>query len=314
MEVTHYSGPTGLTERKEKPAQKVELMKSPKDLFARYTIEDIKDWKSLDLYYLMGFSQEDAKMYTEEKFKVAFRKQAKLFHPDKLLSCKIEDGGASFIALTKAHEVLSNPHKRRLYDFIAFDETIPADKEYTTEEFFSVFDEAFTRNSVFSAKPYTVSLGNIDSKDADIVAFYKFWQNFESIRAFEFLCKDEDYQSREMRRQAAAENKQLLDEKKMKDNQRIRSLVALAIKYDPRVNKESKAKPKQEITFDSDGWKNTEVEALTKIAAKTPIRTKNRIDIIFSALSRFAPSRNKRDVQAKLLKIDASLQKNTQRK
>ncbi|KAI5165299.1 DnaJ-like protein subfamily C member 2 [Nematocida sp. AWRm78] len=314
MKVTHYYGPTGLSERKPVQAKTVEKMKTPRDLFEKYTIEDIKDWKTLDLYYLMGFTQEEAKEYTEANFRDAFKRQAKLFHPDRLLSCKIDDGGASFIALTKAHEVLSNPHKKKLYDFIAFDETIPEDRDYTDEEFFAVFDEVFTRNSVFSVKPYTVSLGDLSSKDSDIVAFYKFWQNFESIRAFEFLCKDEDYQSREMRRQAAVENKQLLNEKKAEDNQRIRKLVTLAIKRDPRVNKENKAKPKQEITVDSDGWKNTEVEALTKIATKTPPRTRNRIDVIFSALSRFAPTRSKKDVQAKLLKVDAAIQKLSKKK
>ncbi|KAI5192043.1 DnaJ-like protein subfamily C member 2 [Nematocida minor] len=315
MSVTSYTGQRTFRDMPKKQIKKTqEKMKSPKELFSKYSVDEIKDWKSLDLYYLMGITQEETKSYTEADYKDAFKKQAKLFHPDRLLSCKIEDGGASFIALTKAHETLGNPHKKRLYDFIAFDESIPIDKEYTAEEFFSTFDEVFERNLAFSTKPCSLSLGDLNSKDAEIVSFYKFWQSFESVRSFEFLCNDEDYQSREMRRHAAVQNKKMLDEKKSDDNQRIRKLVALAIKHDPRVNKESKSKPKENITVDADGWKSTEVDALTKIAAKTPARTRNRFEVVFSALSRFAPSRTKKDVQAKLLKIDALLQKTQAKK
>ncbi|KAH9386090.1 DnaJ-like protein subfamily C member 2 [Nematocida major] len=310
MRVTHYTGPRTHKESARKSTKKGQApLKTPKDLFERYDLDDIKNWKSLDLYYLLGIDPEEAQSYTETKYKEAFRKQAKMFHPDRLLSCKIEDGGLSFIALTKAHEVLSNPHKRRLYDFVAFDEAIPEDRDYTNEEFFCTFTEIFERNSRLSSKPCTVVLGDLNTKDSDIVAFYKFWKNFESIRTFEFLCNDEDYQSREMRRHAAAQNKKMLDEKKMEDSQRIRKLVSLAIKHDPRVNKESKGKPKEEVTIDEDGWKSTEVDALTKIAIKTPARTRCRLDVIFSALSRHAPTKSKKDVQTKLLKVDAAIQK-----
>lgn len=310
MRVTKYTGQRTYKEPvKQKKRNAKEPLKSPKDLFVKYSLEEIKDWKSLDLYYLMGVTQEEAQGYTDSHYKDLFKRQAKLFHPDKLLSLQIEDNGLSFIALTKAYETLSNQHKRRLYDFVAFDEVLPADREYTAEEFFDEFTEAFERNSIFSSKPYTVKLGTIDTKDAEIVAFYKFWQNFDSIRSFEFLCSDEDYQSREMRRHAAQQNKQMLDEKKAEDNQRIRRLVSLAIKHDPRVNKESKKKEKKDVAVDADGWKSTETEALTKIASKTPARTRNRFELIFSAVSRHAPGKTKKEVQAKLLKIDAALQK-----
>lgn len=312
MRVTHHTGPRKLKEIPKNHHAKTktkEALKTPKDLFDKYSVEEIKDWKSLDLYFLMGITQEDAKAYTELDYKEAFRKQAKLFHPDRLLYCKIEDGGASFVALSKAYDVLSNPHKKRLYDFIAFDESIPEDREYSPEEFFRVFSECFDRNLGFSTKATTLRLGDLTTKDSDVLAFYKFWQNFESLRSFDFLCREDDGQSREMRRHSAAQNKEMLDEKKSEDNQRIRKLVALSIKHDPRVNKDKKNQKKEPVTVDSDGWKNTEVDVLTKIAEKTPTRTRNRIELIFSAVSRYMPARNKREVQAKLLKIDAAIQK-----
>lgn len=310
MRVTKYTGQRTFKEPiKSHRKTPHESLKSAKDLFIRYSLDEIKEWKSLDLYYLMGITQEDSYSYTESNYKDIFRKQARLFHPDRLISLKIEDNGLSFIALTKAHETLSTPHKKRLYDFIAFDESIPVDKEYTPEEFFATFEEVFRRNLIFSSKPCALTLGNMDTKDTDIVSFYRFWQNFDSVRSFEFLCNDEDYQSREMRRHAAQQNKEMLDEKKAEDSKRIRKLVSLAIKHDPRVNKESKSKEKKEITVEADGWKSTETEALVKLAQNTPARTRNRFELIFSALSRYAPSRTKKEVQAKLLKIDAALQK-----
>lgn len=282
-----------------------ETLTKAEDFFKKYSVDQIKDWKSLDLYFLMGLDSEKED-HTENELKDAFRKQAKLFHPDKLVSKNIDDNGATFIALSRAYQTFTNPQKKRQYDCIAFDESIPEDRAYSAEEFFLEFGPAFQRNAKYSRKPYTVCLGHADSPDEHVVSFYKFWQSFESTRSFEFLCEDEDCQSREMRRQVQKKNKEVLDEKKQQDNVRIRKLINLSIKHDPRVNKNAKKQaPAEPETIDADGWKSSEVAALAKLAKQYPRGMKNRLDIIFSGFARHS-RRTKREMQGKLLKIDNS--------
>ncbi|OAG29941.1 DnaJ -like subfamily C member 2 [Nematocida displodere] len=285
-----------------------EIIKKPSDLFAKYTLDQIKNWKCLDLYSLMGLSQEGSSSLTEAQFKNAYRAQAKLFHPDMLTAYKIDDGGASFIALTRAHQTLSNPIKKKQYDCVVFDETMPEDREYLPEEFFAAFSEVFDRNSIYSVKPYKVSLGDLETTSNDLSLFYKFWQSFESSRSFEFLCEDEDCLNRDARRHVARQNKETLDQKKSEDNLRIRKLVNMAIKHDPRLKKKNAA-PAKPVTVGADGWKSTEVDALTKLAKTYPASTKNRVDVIFTMFARFFNTRQKREVHIKLVKIDAELKK-----
>ncbi|KAI5171979.1 DnaJ-like protein subfamily C member 2 [Nematocida sp. LUAm3] len=315
MNITLYNGPKALAEITGMIHEiEQKRIKHPRELFEKYTKEQIKNWKGVNLYYLLGITQEQASEFTEIQFKDAFRKQAKLFHPDRLRAMNIQDEGVSFIALGKAHQTLSNPIKRKQYDCIIFNEALPENKEYTDKEFFITFGEAFEKNSKFSTKPYIVSLGSLNSSEEQVVAFYKFWQNFDSNRVFDFLCEDEDCSSREMRRHIAKQNKEMLQEKKAQDNMRIRKLVNLAIKYDPRVNKNQKnSAPKAPVTVDADGWKSTEVSALTKLASSYPLNTRNRVEIIISSFSRHSPSRQRREIMGKLLKIDTQL-KNASKK
>ncbi|KAI5185741.1 DnaJ-like protein subfamily C member 2 [Nematocida homosporus] len=306
MDIIRFTGQSSLVEIENQPPISKPKLKHPKELFARYTVEQISNWKSIDLYYIMGIDPNEAQTFTESQFKDAYKKQAKLFHPDRLAACGLQDGGASFIALSKAHQTLSSPTRKRQYDHAVFDESLPDDREYTPVEFFRVFGEVFVRNSVLSGKPYTVSLGNLDTIDSDVVSFYKFWQAFESIRSFEFLCESEDCPNRELRRHVANQNKELLQAKKAEDNMRIRKLVNLAIKHDPRVNKKSKQQgPSTPVTVDADGWKSTEMEVLTKIAKTYPKTTRGRVDLIISMFLKKFPSRQKREVLVKLLKLEA---------
>ncbi|KAI5179575.1 DnaJ-like protein subfamily C member 2 [Nematocida sp. AWRm80] len=309
MSIVQYKGAKSLASvEKTAKNKKKSILKDVAELFTKYSVPQIKNWKSLDLYYLMGLDSEMSHTYTERDVKEAFRKQARLLHPDKLSSMNINDEGAAFIALTRASQTLTNPIKKRQYDCIAFDEELPEDRPYDANEFFAVFSKEFERNSVFSIKPYTVSLGNIDTPEAQVVSFYKFWQNFESSRVFDFLCQDEDCQNREMRRQMAAQNKEMLNQKKSEDNLRIRKLVSLSIKHDPRVNK-SKT-PAEEVVIGADGWKSTEVSLINKLLAQFPTTTRNRSEIIFSSFSRQFPKRSKREFLSKFMKLDMEARKN----
>jgi len=302
MELVHYRGKPSAKREAEKREKKIrEKMSEAADLFRRYSLDQIKSWKSLDLYYLLGTTEEEAENLTESQFKEIFRKRARMFHPDCLKLINIQDNGLSFIALTKAHYTLSSASRRRLYNHAAFDEELPEDREYMPEEFFEVFSDVFRRNEVFSAKEGGFSLGDQTTPESEVVAFYKFWQGFESSRVFDFFCEDEDCTSRESRRHIAQQNKEMLDRKKAEDNRRIRKLVSLSIKHDPRIKK---VKQSAEVTVDADGWKSTEVERMVQLLKMYPASLKNRQEIVFSNFSKYFPNKEKKDVLKKIIKIE----------
>jgi curved DNA-binding protein CbpA len=75
---------------------------------------DIFDWSEADLYMIMGVSRDaDA-----EAIRKAFRKLAKLHHPDRypLDSAERMTAATRFKALAEAHEILSDPGQRAAYD------------------------------------------------------------------------------------------------------------------------------------------------------------------------------------------------------
>jgi len=65
--------------------------------------------KGADFYAILGV-EEDA---DKEALKKAYRAKSLEFHPDK---CKEEDCQAKFIEASNAHEVLTDPEKRKTYD------------------------------------------------------------------------------------------------------------------------------------------------------------------------------------------------------
>lgn len=75
---------------------------------------DIFDWSEADLYMIMGVSR-DAET---EVIRKAFRKLAKLHHPDRypLDSPERVAAAGRFKALAEAHEVLCDPARRSTYD------------------------------------------------------------------------------------------------------------------------------------------------------------------------------------------------------
>lgn len=62
-----------------------------------------------DYYNLLGISTNA----TESEIRAAYRKKAKLYHPDVN---KSPDAHALFVLLTTAYETLINPHKRERYN------------------------------------------------------------------------------------------------------------------------------------------------------------------------------------------------------
>ena len=63
------------------------------------------------LYDLLGV----AKTATEEEIKKGYKKQALRWHPDRNPN-NLEEADKRFKKIAEAHEVLTNPEKRKIYD------------------------------------------------------------------------------------------------------------------------------------------------------------------------------------------------------
>ncbi len=82
-----------------------------------------------------------------------------------------------------AYEVLMNPKKKRSYDSKdSFDDSIPSSSDVTSdEEFFTVFEEVFTRNAKWSAAGNVPALGNPSSPWREVERFYNFWCALDEV-------------------------------------------------------------------------------------------------------------------------------------
>jgi DnaJ family protein C protein 2 len=125
---------------------------------------DPKEWKKHDYYKVLGLSHLRHKANAEQ-IKWAHRKKVLKHHPDKKASSTATEAekksaflagvnlntndDAFFKCISKAHEVLSNPEKRRQFDsvdpaFLEAEEELPGEKEakvsfsYRVRVFFEV--------------------------------------------------------------------------------------------------------------------------------------------------------------------------------
>jgi DnaJ family protein C protein 2 len=188
---------------------------------------------------------------TADDIKKAFRHAALKYHPDKLAASGMsqEEATEMFKKVNLAHDVLSDPKKRRAYDSQEpFDDTIPKASDIETdEEFFSVFSDVFQRNSKWSRTIKTPPLGSMKSNWNEVDRFYKFWYDFRSWRDFSYLDEydPEEAESREEKRWMEKKNAKHRQKKEREEQARINNLVDLAYKLDPRIRKRKEEEQKE---------------------------------------------------------------------
>ncbi|KAJ2925319.1 hypothetical protein H1R20_g11772, partial [Candolleomyces eurysporus] len=220
---------------------------------------DPKEWKKHDYYKVLGLSHLRHNA-TQEQIKFAHRKKVLKHHPDKKASSTAPTSTSAFLTgvnlntnddaffkcISKAHEVLSNPEKRRQFDsvdphFMDLEEDMPTAAETKSKnfEFFKTFTHVFDLYSRFSKVQPVPGLGHIDSTKEEVEGFYDFWYNFDSWRSFEWMDKEvnEGSDSRDDKRYTEKKNKTERARRKKEDIAKVRGLVDLALSVDPRIKR-----------------------------------------------------------------------------
>lgn len=207
---------------------------------------DPVEYRKHDLYKVLGLEKQRW-LATPEEMKAAYRRRVVKHHPDKLkqnprvrttvANPNLEDD-SFFKLIQKAWQVLTDPGRKADYDAFdpTFDETLPEDREYATEEeFIAAFAPVFARNARFSKKQPVPSMGDPGSSRAEVESFYSFWINIESWRRFEWMDEDEPAgtDNRADKRWHEKKNKAKRDARKKEDNARLIRLVETAMKRDP---------------------------------------------------------------------------------
>lgn len=255
---------------------------------------DPKDWKEQDHYAVLGLSKYRY-LANDEQIKRAHRKKVLKHHPDKKASSGNVNDDAFFKCIQKAHEVLSDPVRRRQFDSV--DEGIPDDVPDEDEkgDFFTLYAPVFKRESRFSNTKPVPQLGDADSTKADVEGFYDFWYNFDSWRSFEYLDKEEGggTDSRDDKRYQERKNKAERARRKKEDIARLRKIVDQTLGLDPRIKKF-----KQEEKAQKNAKKN-EREREAKLAEENRIR----------AAAEAKVAAEKAEAEAKLAREDAKKQK-----
>ena len=198
--------------------------------------------KDVNLYKLLGVSES----CSGDDVKKSYRKLVLEKHPDKLgqfeSPAEEEKARAEFLQIQEAFEVLSDERNRRMYDSsLPCDDTIPSEKQIgSPADFFGQFGDAFRRNERWSVVRPIPELGSEESDRASVEVFYDFWFNkFESWRDFSHHDEHDlkQSESRDERRWMEVQNARIRKKRIAEEVSRVRRLVDLAYKLDPRVRR-----------------------------------------------------------------------------
>ncbi|KAH3674696.1 hypothetical protein WICMUC_003112 [Wickerhamomyces mucosus] len=232
---------------------------------------DPRDWKTADLYSVLGISHLRFRA-TEDQIRRAHRKQVLKHHPDK----KGEKGGLDqdgfFKIIQKAYETLLDPTKRQQYDSVDEGANVAPPAKGSDYDFFEAWGPFFEAEGRFSKKQPVPSLGDINTEKATVEGFYSFWYKIDSWRTFEFLDEDvpDDSANRDHKRYVERKNVAARKKRKTEDNSRILDLVARAIAEDPRIKlfKEAEKKEKERKKWEREAGSRAAAEAKAKKEAE----------------------------------------------
>lgn len=239
---------------------------------AELLAHDPRDWKTADLYAVLGLSKLRYKA-TEDQIRRAHRKQVLKHHPDKKSAVGGLEQDGFFKIIQKAFEIMLDPSKRMQYDSVDENANVPPPAPKTNYDFFEGWGPYFESEARFSKKTPVPLLGTMESSEQEVTAFYNFWGKFDSWKTFEFKDEDvpDDTANRDHKRYV--ERKNLANRKKLKqeDNKRIIATLERAHAEDPRIKlfKEQARKEKDRKKWERDaGSRQAAEEAAAKKAAE----------------------------------------------
>lgn len=239
---------------------------------AELLAHDPREWKSADLYAVLGLSHLRWKA-TEDQIRRAHRKQVLKHHPDKKSAAGGLDQDGFFKIIQKAFETMLDKTKRLQYDSVDENAVVAPPAPKSEYDFFEAWGPVFESEAHFSKKQPVPSLGNADASKEEVDAFYKFWGAFDSWKTFEFKDEDvpDDTANRDHKRYI--ERKNISNRKKLKveDNKRIIEMVLRAQAEDPRIRKfkEEAKKEKERQKWEREaGSRKAAEEAAAKKAAE----------------------------------------------
>lgn len=234
FQATKHAAPKPSQEEESTEAATIGVqIRDPKyDRYKKFDI-DLKDY-----YTLLGL--EDKKFdATKDEITDAYRTICKVIHPDKSLPEDRIKAEERYKALQVGWETLTDAARRRGYDSsLDFDDAIPKESAGATEKtFFSVYGPVFESNSRFSSIRPVPRLGDMNTPDEDVTAFYDFWNSFSSWREFPELNENtlESASCRQQKREYERENAKAQAGKKKEELARVRKLTEQACKKDPRM-------------------------------------------------------------------------------
>lgn len=234
--------PTDDVKAEKEPFSRMDSSDAAKKLVSKLAVG------SDDLYELLELG--DKRWHaTADDIKKSFRRISLIYHPDKISHLGEDarkNSEAHFKAVMKAYDVLSDKKKRAAYDSIDdVDDSIPSEKDATSssKRFYEKFGACFALNARWSVSNRVPELGDDDTSLESVDRFYDFWYSFKSWRDFSFdLEYDTDQaECREEKRWMERQNAKHVKVKKLEENTRIRKLVDLAYKHDPRLVRQRQA-------------------------------------------------------------------------
>lgn len=245
-----------------------------RNIVNRYSKKELGKWGKIDLYVLLDLDMYRNKPIPPEILSYVVKAKRREYHPDA------ENGSKEAFLLVKiADDVFRDRKFRLFYDSGFLDERIPEDRIYYSDEFFREFGECFERNGKFSVKQPVPALDPRSSEE-EVREFYEFWSNFKSWRSFEPV--EELYTMNEYERaQYSHKNREELNRLKNMDVLRIKRLVQIAKKRDPRIGKSIESQVSEMM---AQRWSESEESTLRRLVGLFGKARKNKWEIITSKL------------------------------
>ncbi|KAJ3439735.1 DNAj [Anaeramoeba flamelloides] len=206
----------------------------------KFTQSKLKKLYEKDHYKVLGLEKEKW-MATDEQIRKAYRKCVLKWHPDKANNKEDKlKAITKFKEVKQSFEILGNKERRKSYDStLEIDDTLPHESDTNDKNFYSQLFYVFANNSRWSDNKAAPQLGDKKTSIEKVFEFYEFWMNFKSWRDFSYLDKydEEDAENREEKRWMNKQNMRERAKKKKKENLRIKKLVEMSYRCDPRIKK-----------------------------------------------------------------------------